>query len=585
MGKFIIECPRCGAYQEASTGFFSRKILECKCGGLIDIKKDRFLLKECPHCGNTVLFDQKKGDQAKCPICSRKLITEESKKNFEQISCPSCSCELVVNKTAKDYVCPLCKTNIDVQQQIEKERIQAKGLASVIKYEGGNDVLVWKHPIEDFNLGSQLIVHESQEAIFFRDGQALDCFGAGRYTLATQKLPLLNELYKLPVEENVFHSEVYYINLVTQTGIKWGTDSKVRLFDPESGLHIELGACGEFNLRVSNSRKLLIKLVGTTNEFRSNDVISVNPWNIKLLTGKFKGLIVAKVKAVLAKIIKENHINVLEIDSHLETIADSLKVEINKTLEDYGLHIPEFYLSNILTPDDDPNFRRMKEQYAEQYLLVREEQIRKNVALAEQQRMIVEAQTGAQVEIIAAQAQAEAYRLKAQAEAQEMQMKGYTYQQETQRMVGVAAVENQGNGGSGAGSMIGGVTGMVGDIMGLGVTLGAVGNVVNMTKDAIAPVANMTQGVMNPAAQPADGWNCSCGQANITSKFCPNCGSKKPEPQTGWNCSCGQTNITTKFCPECGSPRPVEDAAWDCECGQTNIKTKFCPNCGNKRGA
>ena len=63
------------------------------------------------------------------------------------------------------------------------ERIRRDGLASIIKYEGDRDTLIWKHPIEDFNLGSQLIVHESQEAIFFKDGQALDLFGPGRYTL------------------------------------------------------------------------------------------------------------------------------------------------------------------------------------------------------------------------------------------------------------------------------------------------------------------------------------------------------------------------------------------------------------------
>ena len=64
-------------------------------------------------------------------------------------------------------------------------------IADVIKYEGDNETLVWKHPIEDFNMGSQLIVHESQEAIFFRNGQALDLFGPGRYTLETENIPLL----------------------------------------------------------------------------------------------------------------------------------------------------------------------------------------------------------------------------------------------------------------------------------------------------------------------------------------------------------------------------------------------------------
>ena len=48
------------------------------------------------------------------------------------------------------------------------------------QYEGDNTVFVWKHPLEDFNLGSQLIVHESQEALLFRNGRALDLFPAGR---------------------------------------------------------------------------------------------------------------------------------------------------------------------------------------------------------------------------------------------------------------------------------------------------------------------------------------------------------------------------------------------------------------------
>ena len=74
-------------------------------------------------------------------------------------------------------------------------------LADTLQYEGDNQTLVWKHPIEDFNWGSQLIVHESQEAIFFRDGQALDLFGPGRHTLETQKLPLLNRLFKIPSGE------------------------------------------------------------------------------------------------------------------------------------------------------------------------------------------------------------------------------------------------------------------------------------------------------------------------------------------------------------------------------------------------
>lgn len=87
-----------------------------------------------------------------------------------------------------------------------------------------------------------------------------------------------------------------------------------------------------------------------------------------------------------------------------------------------------------------------------------------------------------------------------------------------------------------------------------------------------------------PAAPAADSWKCSCG-ATVTGKFCPECGTKKPEPvQAGaWKCKCGAT-ATGKFCPECGSPKPADTDGWTCSCGTVN-KGKFCQNCGAKKPA
>lgn len=100
-------------------------------------------------------------------------------------------------------------------------------IQEVIKYEGDNSTLIYKHPAEDFNTLSQLIVHESQEAVFFSDGQALDSFKAGRYTLETKNIPLISKIRNL-VSGGVspFHVEVYFINLATMMDIAWGTPSQ-----------------------------------------------------------------------------------------------------------------------------------------------------------------------------------------------------------------------------------------------------------------------------------------------------------------------------------------------------------------------
>ena len=587
MAKFVIECPRCGKYVEAKTGFFARKKIDCACGYTINVRTDKMASRTCPHCGNNVVFDQSRGEDARCPVCGEAINTMAEQTKAVEFSCRQCGVRLRVSRGAERYTCPVCDFENDVAECLKAEQIRQDGLASIIKYEGDGETLVWKHPIEDFNLGSQLIVHESQEAIFFRDGQALDAFGAGRYTLETQQLPMLEKLYKLPTDtEGTFHSEVYFINMATQMGVKWGTDSKVRLFDPTSGLHVELGASGEFNIRVVNARKLLLRVVGTTANLRQEDLLGGG-------RGFFRAMVMTQVKSYLAAAIRENNISVLEIDERLMELSEALRDRINPRLAEYGLEMAEFFVSRVVTPDDDPNFRRMKEQFAEQYLGVRQEEIRRREAEAAARRKAVEAQTAAQMKIIGAQgeaealkiqkqAEAEAYRMQAAAEAEEMRMKGYTYQQETARKVGMEAMQHgiTGNGG--------GVAGGLGDLAGLGVTLGAMGSVVGMTRDALNPVmdaaAQMGRAVGGAIAP--NGWDCpDCGQKGIASNFCPNCGRKRPAPDMGWDCpDCGQKGIASNFCPNCGHKRPASDTGWTCpDCGQKGIVSNFCPNCGKKK--
>lgn len=587
MSKFVIECPKCRNYAEASTGLFAKRKIQCACGNTIDVRTEKLATRKCPKCGNTVIYDQSKGEKALCPVCHEPINTTALQLKTVEFSCAQCGIQLHASKADPVCVCPVCGCENNVEQRAVTEKIKKDGLASIIKYEGDNETLVWKHPIEDFNFGSQLIVHESQEAIFFRDGQALDLFGAGRYTLQTQQLPLLEKIYKLPTDtEGTFHSEVYFVNLATQMGVKWGTDSKVRLFDPASGLHIEIGASGEFNIRVTDSRKLLLKVVGTMGGLGQEQLLGIG--NGK---GFFRSMVMTQVKSYLAQTIKENTINILEIDEHLMALSGALRERINAALDEYGLTMPEFYVSRIVTPDDDPNFRRMKEQYAEQYLLVRQEGIRKAEAEAAADRKAVEAQTAARMKIIGAQgeaealkiqkqAEAEAYRMQAEAEAAEMRMKGYTYQQETSRQVGLEAMKNGLGGGANA-------AGALGDLAGLGVSLGAMGSVIGMTKDALSPMTqDAAQMGAAVGATVAGGWDCPvCGHKNITTNFCPDCGGKKPEAKTGWDCAqCGTKNIQSKFCPNCGAKKPEESSGWTCpDCGTKDILSRFCLNCGARK--
>lgn len=368
------------------------------------------------------------------------------------IECPVCFHKIEASKKIKIYECPICKASIDLNEQVQKQDLKS---TIVIKYEGTNDVFVWKHPIEDFSSETELIVHDTQEAILFNEGKALDLYGAGRYTLNKGL--------------DIKHCEVYFINMTTQIGIKWGTDSKVRLFDPFSGMHLEIGACGSFNIRVENSRKLLLKLVGTTNKLEQDELFG-DVFSTQKMLGKLKGLIISNIKTYLGKTIKEKNINILEVDEHINEISLVLKDEINEMLDEYGLIMPEFFITTIITPDDDPNYKKMKEQYAEHYLKVKQEHILKDEALAAKERKIIEAKTEAEVYVIKAEAEAKGEKVK----------------------------------------------------------------------------SDINQKVDN-----TNGWICdNCG-ANVTTPFCPVCGTKNLNAE-GWDCKCGTKSIMTAYCHNCG---------------------------------
>ena len=112
------------------------------------------------------------------------------------------------------------------------------------------------------------------------------------------------------------------------------------------------------NLMVSDSRKLLLKLVGTMNgiawDAQGNDFT-------ESLAASFRPLISSTVKTNLARCIKEQNIDILEIDEHLDLLSNVLKQPILTGFEEYGLTIPEFYVTNVLLPESDANFRRIRE--------------------------------------------------------------------------------------------------------------------------------------------------------------------------------------------------------------------------------
>ena len=450
-------------------------------------------------------------------------------------------------------------------------------LAEVIKYEGDNSTFVWKHPSEDFNTNSQLIVHESQEALFFLNGQLADVFGAGRYTLETQNIPIIGKLLNLPTGGvTPFHCEVYFINKTVQMALKWGTDSKVRYIDPDSGIPIELGASGSMDLMVTDGAKLLIKLIGTMNGIAWS---SSNTSFTRSLQDCFRPLISTAVKTNLSTAIKANNVNILEIDEHLDVISEAIRKRVVEGLEDYGLTIPNFYVTSVVLPEGDPNFKHLKELYAVTLETRRAraeatkgsawaqakadiEAAQRQVELERQATATAVAQAQAERDLIKAQTEAQAQKLSGFAEAEVMAAKGYNQKDIIEADVQKAWAAGIGAMGSGGGSAGGGVAS---DMVSMMAGMKMAGTVLDKMDGLMG-----NSGISNDSpASSGSGKTVKCSNCGAVlpagAKFCLDCGERVVAVPEGM-----------VVCPHCG--KTVPNGKFCLECGQSFVNK--CPNCG-----
>jgi len=325
-------------------------------------------------------------------------------------------------------------------------------IIQIVKYEGDNSTFIWKSPVEDFNTGTQLIVHESQEAIFFMNGQALDLFGPGRHTLETQNIPLVNKFFNKPTNDQTpFHCEVYFINKTEQMAIKWGTDSQVQYMEPTYKFPLKIGASGEMSLRVEDSRKLLVKIVGTEQSLTQAGLMQM-----------FRAFLMAKVKPYLAQTMQKNEFGIFEVDSHMGELSEVLHKQLIPDFKDYGLSLERFFVTTIVKPDGDKAYEKFRDIHIRQYSDIAEAQLRQKVGIIDQQ-------TNAQKMVI-----------ESQAIATKRAQEGYTYQHERGFDVAEKVAQNEGignftNTGIGLG-MMGGMAGGMGSVV-AGITSDALGSV------------------------------------------------------------------------------------------------------------
>ena len=427
-------------------------------------------------------------------------------------------------------------------------------IVDVVKYNGSPDVFAWKYPNSELGTWTQLIVNESQEAVLVKGGQVCDVFGAGRHTLDTANIPILNKLVNLPFGgRSPFSAEVWYINKVFSLDVKWGTATPIQLQDPKYKVFVPVRAFGQFGIQISDSKKFLLKLVGTLPQFDK-----------KTLLKFFRGIYLTKAKDAISSYLVHKNISILEINAYLDEISTFLQKKMTPMFGEYGIKLVSFFVNDINVPENDPAVKQLK---------------------------------------------------RALAKRAEMDIVGYSYQQERSFDTLEGAATNsssmQGNV-MGAGIGLGMGVGVGGAIS---QQFSGLTKNINTAEIKECPKCKSKIGIhdrfcnycgcdttvpIQKEEKHADDIVCSACRAKLTAetKFCPECGKKynpchkckSDMPDGATTCPTCGAKVPTP-CPQCGYLLE-EDSKFCPECGYSLVKkckncgkqitgnTKFCPECG-----
>ncbi len=190
---------------------------------------------------------------------------------------------------------------------------------------------------DSFRLGTQLIVQDSQAAVFFRDGKALDVFNAGRHTLTTENIPFLTKLISLPFGgTSPFQAQVYFVSLKKFIDLKWGTKSPINFKDSEL-TYVQLRASGKFSIRIKDPRQFMLEIVSTQGLYTTNEIEDY-----------LRDAIVSRLNSVLGKNLK----TVFELGQFYSQVETGVKAEVTDFFNSMGIELTDLIIVGIVPPEE-----------------------------------------------------------------------------------------------------------------------------------------------------------------------------------------------------------------------------------------
>jgi len=188
----------------------------------------------------------------------------------------------------------------------------------------------------DFRIGSQVIVRESQTAVFFRDGKALDTFGPGRHTITTANIPLLIDLVEKAFSDRTpFTAEVYFVSRREFPDQKWGTPQPIIVRNPGMGLGVALlKGFGTYGYQISEPQQFVTQLVGAQGIFRTEDI-----------ENRLRHVLLTNLSDLLGETAREN--DVTNLVGMLNELSASVRAKSADQFSSLGLELKTFLIANL----------------------------------------------------------------------------------------------------------------------------------------------------------------------------------------------------------------------------------------------
>ena len=216
----------------------------------------------------------------------------------------------------------------------------AETLEVLEHHDNSGQEIVYRFPpsgSSEVKMGAQLVVQQSQEAVLFRDGRALDVFGPGRHTLTTQNIPLLTKVAALPFGgTSPFRVAVVFVNKKTFVDQKWGTREPVIFRDSELGV-VRLRAFGSYAYKVADTQLFVNTLVGSQGLFDTDR-----------LRDFYRDIIVSRLNDLLGETLK----TIFDLARLYDELATAAKARLAEDFAKYGVDLTDFYVNSITPPDE-----------------------------------------------------------------------------------------------------------------------------------------------------------------------------------------------------------------------------------------